>query len=113
MRIFSSGGNFRSWAKRLGSRASSSSGSRSSTGFMSSTRGGHLPPLFELLAHPRHEPAHAQQLVHELGKGLAAILVALGEVADDAFFEVDLQLVALLDPFRRRRRLQDGVAHVD
>src|SRR2546429_5636813 len=80
---------------------------------MSSTRGGHPPPLFELLAHPRHESAHTQQLVHELRKGLAAILVALDEVADDAFFEVDLQLVALLDPFRSLRRLQDRVAHVD
>src|SRR5947208_8361115 len=113
MRILSAGGNVRSCAKRLGSRASSSRGSCSSTGLISSTRCRGAPPLFQLLAHPRHQAAHAQQLVHELWKRLAAILIALGEVADDALFEVDLELVAFLNALRRLRRLEDRVTHVD
>src|SRR2546426_2383646 len=80
---------------------------------MSSTRRGHSTPFFELLAHPRHEPAHAQQVVHELRKGLGAIFVAFGEFADHAFLEVDLELVAILHRLGRLRRLKDGVAHVD
>src|SRR5437879_5004140 len=80
---------------------------------MSSTRRGHSTPFFELLAHPGHEPAHAQQVVHELRKGLGAIFVAFGEVADHAFLEVDLELVAILHRLGRLRRLKDGVAHVD
>src|SRR5256885_6613735 len=113
MRIFSAGGNVRSCAKRLGSRASSSRGSCRSTGLISSTSGRSSPALFQLFAHPWNEAAHAQQLVHELGKSLAPILVALREVTDDAFLEVDLQLVAFLDRLRGLRRLQDRVAHVD
>src|SRR5205809_4124787 len=106
MRIRSAGGNFRSWAKRFGSRARSSSGSCSSTGFSLSTRGSGAPALFQPLAHPRHETAHPQQLVHELRERLAPVLVALGEVADDPFLEVDLELVALLHALGRLRRLE-------
>src|SRR6266508_4610855 len=113
MRIFSGGGNFRSWAKRLGSRASSSSGSWSSTGFRSSTRGSLLPSLFQALAHPRHQAAHPKKVVHELRKWLGPVLVAFREVADDAFLEVDLELVTLFHRLGRLRRLQDRVAHVD
>src|SRR6266508_6093395 len=113
MRIFSGGGNVRSCEKRVGSRASSSSGSWSSTGLMSSTRGSLLSSLLQPLSHPRHQPAHLQQVGHELGKGLGAVFVALGEVADDALLEVDLELVALLDRLRGLRRLEDRVAHVD
>src|SRR5712691_6100753 len=113
MRILSAGGKVRSWAKRLGSRASSARGSCSSTGLMSSTRCRRATPLFQLLAHPRHQAAHTQQLVHKLGKRLAAILIAFREVADDAFLEVDLELVSLLDALRRLRRLEDRVTHVD
>src|SRR6266513_68438 len=113
MRIRSAGGNFRSWAKRFGSRARSSSGSWSSTGFSLSTRGSGAPALFQPLAHPRHQPAHAQELVHELRERLASVLVALGEVADDPFIEIHLELIALLHRLRRLRRLQDRVAHVD
>src|SRR5207247_1919539 len=71
------------------------------------------PPLLQLLAHPRHEPAHPQQVVHELWKSLGAILVALAHVADHALLEVDLELVAFLYRLGGLRRLQDRVAHVD
>src|SRR6266851_5838134 len=113
-RILSAGGNFRSWLKRVGSRASSSSGSCKSTGLSKSGRRFRGPaPFFEAPAHPRHQPAHAQQLVHELRKRLAAVLVAAREVADDPFVEVDLELVAFVHGFCRLRRLEDGIAHVD
>src|SRR5207249_5662228 len=97
-------------------RASSSSGSCRSTGLEPSNlrrcfRG--LAPLRQTLAHPRHEPAHAQEVVHERWKCLVAILVAAREVADDAFLEVDLELVAFLHGFSRLRRLQYGSARVD
>src|SRR4029077_7289414 len=107
MRILSAGGNLRSCAKRVGSRASSPSGSCSSTGLMSSTNARRLAALFQLLANPGNEAAHAKQLVHELWKRLAPVLIALGEVADDPLFEVDLKLVALVDPLRGLRRLKD------
>src|SRR6266566_2014843 len=97
MRIFSGGGKLRSCEKRFGSRASSSSGSCTSTGLTSSTRRGHTLALFQPLAHPRHESAHSQQVVHELRERLGAIFVAFREVADHALVEVDLQLVAVLD----------------
>src|SRR2546423_2148996 len=80
---------------------------------MSSTRRGHSTPFFELLAHPRHEPAHAQQVVHELRKGLGAIFVAFGEVGTHASLELALELVAILHRLGRLRRLKDGVANVD
>src|SRR6266508_1730696 len=98
---------------RLGSRARSSSGSWSSTGFRSSTRGSLLPSLFQALAHPRHQAAHPKKVVHELRKWLGPVLVAFREVADDAFLEVDLELVTLFHRLGRLRRLQDRVAHVD
>src|ERR1700694_6049433 len=79
-RILSDGGNFRSWAKRVGSRAKSSSGSWSSTG-LSSTSCRHASAFFQSLAHPRHQPAHLQELVHEAREGLRSIFVALAEVA--------------------------------
>src|SRR5438105_1471662 len=106
----SGGGNWRSCAKRAGSRASSSRGSWSSTGESSGTR---LGPLLQALAHPGHQPTHLDQLVHERRKGVAAIFVALREVADDAFVEVDLQLVTLLDRLGGLRGLQDREAEVD
>src|SRR5882762_10430981 len=99
--------------KWVGSRASSSRGSCSSTGLMSSTRCRDAPLFFQPLANPRHEPAHVQELVHEARKGLAAILIALREVAHDTCFEVDLELVALVNPLCRLRRLENRVAHVD
>src|SRR5712691_7418949 len=113
--------------KWVGSRASSSRGSCSSTGLMSSTRG-RLPRLrgrwgasagwgapffFQPLAHPRHQPAHVEELVHEFREGFAPILIALREVAHDPLLEVDLELVTLIDPLGRLWRLKDGVAHVD
>src|SRR6266536_6538308 len=114
MRILSAGGNFRSWAKWVGSRASSWSGSCSSTGLMSSTGRWRLAAsLFESFADPGHEPAHLQEVGHELREGLSPVFVALREVADDAFLEVDLKLVALFDGLRRLRRLHDRIAHVD
>src|SRR6202165_3256633 len=113
--------------KWVGSRASSSRGSCSSTcptksgdfagapreGLMSSTSCRDAAAFFQPLAHPRHEPAHVQQLVHECRECLAPVLVALGEVAHDALLEVDLQLVPLVNAYGRLRRLEDGVAHVD
>src|SRR6266566_7825642 len=102
MRILSGAGNFRSWAKWVGSRASSWSGSCSSTGLMSSTGRRRLAAsLFESFADPGHEPAHLQQVGHELRKGFGPVLVALREVADDAFLEVDLELVTFLDGLGR------------
>src|ERR1700674_2886390 len=106
-RILFAGGNFRSWANRVGSRASSASGSCSSTGWRASPRRADPPALLQLLAHPGHQPAQAKQLVHELRKRLASVLVAFGEVADHALLQVDLELVTLIDPPRRLRRLGD------
>src|SRR6266566_356431 len=113
--------------KWVGSRASSSRGSCSSTGLMSSTccrlprRWGRWrasarwgpPSFFQAFAHPRHQPAHAQELVHELRERLRAVLVALREVAHDALLEVDLELVSFVHAFRRLWRLKDWVPHVD
>src|ERR1051325_10102975 len=113
MRIFSDGGNWRSWAKRVGSRARSASGSCRSTGFMSSTRPSLLSSLLEPLSHPGHEATHLEQVGHELRESLGTVLVALREVADDALLEIDLELVSFLDSLRSLRRLKDRVAHVD
>src|SRR5579864_5532664 len=104
-RILSAGGNFRSWEKVLGSRASSWSGSWSSTGSMSSTRWCCAPALGEPLADPRHQPAHRQELVHEIRERLGRVLVAPAEVANDALLEVDLELVTVLDGFGGLGRL--------
>src|SRR5882762_11634249 len=99
--------------KWVGSRASSSKGSCSSTGLISSTRCRDAPLFFQPLAHPRHQPAHVEQLIHELGERLGAVLVALREVAHDALLEVDLELVPLVHAFSRLRRLKDRITHVD
>src|SRR5579883_1660036 len=111
MRIRSGAGKLRSWKKRRGSLASSSRGSWSSTGppSTSGTAPGRspLPSFLEPLFDPGREAAHPQQLGHELGKRLAPELVSAREVADDALLQVDLELVALLDRLRGRRRLQD------
>src|SRR6266850_3968827 len=99
--------------KWVGSRASSSRGSCSSTGLISSTRGRDAPFFFQALPHPRHQPAHVEELVHELRKGLAPIFVTLREVAHYPLLEIDLELVTLIDPLGSLWRLKDRVAHVD
>ena len=53
------------------------------------------------------------ELGHELGKRLGAVLVALRQVLDRALLEVDLELVALADRLRSLGRLKDRVADVD
>src|ERR1044072_1796683 len=114
MRILSEAGKVRSWLNRVGSRASSPSGSWSSTGLRSSTGGRRFAaPLLQSLADPGNEPSHLQQVGHELRERLRPVLVALREVANDALLEVDLELVALLHRLGRLRRLEDRVAHVD
>src|SRR5579872_1347963 len=113
MRIFSAGGNLRSWEKRDGSRASCSSGSCSSTGLDSSTSSLEAAPLLQLLANPRHQAAHVEELVHELRESLAAVLVAFREVAHDTLLEVHLELVTVLDRLGGLGRLEDGISHVD
>src|SRR6267378_8055495 len=99
--------------KWVGSRARSSRGSCSCTGLISSTRCRDAPLFLQPLAHPGHQPAHAQELVHELGERFGSVLVALGEVAHDSLLEVDLELVALVYAFGSLWRLKDWVAHVD
>src|SRR5215471_8795645 len=104
----SGGGNLRSWVNRDGGLTSWSSGSSSSTGSIPSTLS-----LLEALPHPWHQAAHPHELGHELRERLGPVLIALGEVADHALLEVDLQLVAGLDGLGRLRRLEDRVAQVD
>src|SRR5438105_6722569 len=69
--------------------------------------------LFESFADPGHEPAHLQQVGHELWKGFRPVFVTLREIADDSLLEIDFELVALLHGLRGLRRLHDRVAHVD
>src|SRR5215510_16054975 len=116
MRIFSDGGNVRSCSKREGGRTRSASGSCSSTlpsvtalpppptrlvGLRPQVTGRHGVAtgalFFQALAHPWHQSAHSHQVCHELRKWLGLVHVALGEVADDALLQVDLELVALPD----------------
>src|SRR5215813_13519444 len=69
--------------------------------------------ILQALAHPWHQPAHSHQVRHELRERLGLVRVTPGEVANDALFQVDLELVTLLDGFCSLRRLQDRVAEVD
>src|SRR5207245_6620801 len=70
-------------------------------GAPSATRGD--ATFLQAPAHPRHQAAHAQQLVHERWKRFGAVLVAPSEVADDALLQIHLELIPLDHGFSRLR----------